>query len=163
MKPRVSSLNPHAASYIPLSQRDANDRTYVTAKDYKSGNESVRFGAPDQLYSKFSLNPNAYGTEKNPSREVFTVKSHPAHSYSSPPQNVNQATDKQILDEEFDMDFEYLQMTFPGLSDQSLNDVYLANNGDLEATVDMLNQLEPLTNSLTSDYDLILELVKIID
>ncbi|KAE8056435.1 hypothetical protein FH972_013210 [Carpinus fangiana] len=142
MKPGVSSLNPYAASYIPLSQRDKQDRTYVTAKDYRSGNEPVQFGAPEQLHRKFSFDPHAHGTEKIPSREVFTVKSHPARGYGSSPQNVNQATDKQILDEEFDMDLEYLQMAFPGLSAQSINDVYLANNGDLEATVDMLNQLE---------------------
>lgn len=142
MKPGLSSLNPYAASYIPLSQRDANARAYVTAKDYKSGNESVQFGTPEQLHSKFSLDPNRHATEKTPSPEVFTVKRHPAHGYGSSPQNVNQGTDKQILYEELDMDLEYLQMTFPGLSDQSLNDVYLANNGDLEATVDMLNQLE---------------------
>ena len=49
---------------------------------------------------------------------------------------------KQIMDEEFNMDLEYLRMTFPGLSIESLLDVYMANNRDLEAAVDMLDQLE---------------------
>jgi|UniRef100_A0A2N9FBV2 hypothetical protein len=142
MKPGVSSLNPYAAAYIPLSKRDANDRTSVTAKDSKSGNESFQFGTPEQLHYKAYLDSNAHGTENVPSPDVFTVKRHPARGYGSSPQNVNQATDKQILDEEFDMDLEYLQMSFPGISDQSLTDVYVANKGDLEATVDMLNQLE---------------------
>lgn len=49
---------------------------------------------------------------------------------------------EQIMDEEFDMDLEYLRMIFPGLSNDSVLDVYMANNRDLEATIDMLNQLE---------------------
>ncbi|XP_016706805.2 polyadenylate-binding protein-interacting protein 5 [Gossypium hirsutum] len=52
---------------------------------------------------------------------------------------------EQIMDEEFDMDLEYLRMMFPGLSNDSVLDVYMANNGDLEATIDMLNQLEMYT------------------
>jgi len=46
------------------------------------------------------------------------------------------------VDEDYDMDLAYLQMTFPGVSEESLFDVYIANKGDLEFTVDMLNQLE---------------------
>ncbi|KAB1204531.1 Polyadenylate-binding protein-interacting protein 5 [Morella rubra] len=128
MKPGVSSLNPYAASYIPLSKRDANDRTNLTAKDSKSGSECIQFGNPEQLHSKTSVD--------------FSVH----NRYGSLPHNVNQVTDKQTLDEEYDMDLEYLQMTFTGLSYQSLTDVYLANNGDLDATIDMLNQLESLTD-----------------
>ncbi|KAK7846690.1 polyadenylate-binding protein-interacting protein 5 [Quercus suber] len=101
----------YAASYIPLSKRNANGRTFETAKT---------LGA------------------------AMSLPSHHAYGYGSSPQNVNQAADKQMLDE-FDIDLEYLQMSFPGISDQSLTDVYAANRGDLEATVDMLNQLECYT------------------
>ncbi|KAF7830225.1 polyadenylate-binding protein-interacting protein 5-like [Senna tora] len=37
---------------------------------------------------------------------------------------------------------EYLRMAFPGISDQSLVDVYIVNRGDLDAAIDMLSQLE---------------------
>ena len=57
-------------------------------------------------------------------------------------------TEKHILDEEFEMNLTYLQMTFPGISDESLSNVYLANKGDLESTVVMLNQLEVALVSL---------------
>ncbi|KAK8343792.1 hypothetical protein V6Z12_A07G038200 [Gossypium hirsutum] len=57
-------------------------------------------------------------------------------------QNQGEMSGEQIMDEEFDMDLEYLRMMFPGLSNDSVLDVYMANNGDLEATIDMLNQLE---------------------
>lgn len=40
------------------------------------------------------------------------------------------------------MNLEFLQMTYPGLSYQSLAAVYLENKEDMEATVEMLNQLE---------------------
>ncbi|KAF8115877.1 hypothetical protein N665_0025s0320 [Sinapis alba] len=61
-----------------------------------------------------------------------------------------QAACKQIRDNELDsememdidMDIEYLLVTFSGLSQDSITDVYLANTGDLEATIEMLNQLE---------------------
>ncbi|KAG6643857.1 hypothetical protein I3843_08G016400 [Carya illinoinensis] len=140
MKP--SSLNPYAESYIPLSKRDANDSTYVTARVSKIDNECVQFGGPVQLHHKASIDSKSHGTEKVPSPEVFTLKSQPVHAYVPSAQNVNQVTDKQISDEEYDMDLEYLQMSFPGISVQSLTDVYLANKGDLDATMDMLNQLE---------------------
>ncbi|KAK7817829.1 polyadenylate-binding protein-interacting protein 5 isoform X1 [Quercus suber] len=145
MKQGVSSLNPYAASYIPLSKRNANGRTFETAKNSRSGNESSRFVTPEQLHYRAYYDSNAHGTEKAPIPEVGSaVKSHHAYGYGSSPQNVNQAADKQMLDE-FDIDLEYLQMSFPGISDQSLTDVYAANRGDLEATVDMLNQLECYT------------------
>ncbi|KAE8687127.1 CTC-interacting domain 5, putative isoform 2 [Hibiscus syriacus] len=47
---------------------------------------------------------------------------------------------------EFDMDLNYLRMTFPGLSNDSILGVYLANNEDLEASVHMLNHLEVMAN-----------------
>ncbi|XVF34448.1 hypothetical protein REPUB_Repub18cG0059700 [Reevesia pubescens] len=146
MKPGVSSLNPYAASYIPLAKRGANDN--VRAKDIKRGNDTAWFEASSNFaqnpyYSNASLDPVTCGTGKHHIPEASALKSHPAHSYLM--QNPGEMTDKQIMDEEFDMDLEYLRMTFPGLSNESLLDVYLANNGDLEATVDMLNQLEMYT------------------
>ncbi|KAF3951802.1 hypothetical protein CMV_022588 [Castanea mollissima] len=59
MKRGVSSLNPCAASYIPLSKRNANDRTFETAKDSRSGNESSRIVSnkmsttPSPIYREF--------------------------------------------------------------------------------------------------------------
>ncbi|XVE98521.1 hypothetical protein REPUB_Repub03eG0113300 [Reevesia pubescens] len=144
MKPGVSSLNPYAASYIPLAKREGSDN--VTAKNIKRGNETAWFERSSHFahnlhYTNASLGSVTHGTEKHQIPESSALKTHPAHS--SLMQNPGEMTDKQIMDEEFDMDLEYLRMTFPGLSNESLLDVYMANNGDLEATVDMLNQLEP--------------------
>lgn len=124
MKPGVSTLNPYAAAYIPLSKRAA---------------EPVH----NQRFQKASFEGNFHGALEHYSQDVISVKNHSSHgSYSRSSQNVNEVVEKQMLDEEFDIDMEYLQMSFPGLSEQSLADVYLANKGDLEAAVDMLNQLE---------------------
>lgn len=46
------------------------------------------------------------------------------------------------LDEETEMDLAYLAMTFPGVSEQSLADVYYANGCDMETSIDMLKHLE---------------------
>ncbi|PIA65236.1 hypothetical protein AQUCO_00100608v1 [Aquilegia coerulea] len=48
----------------------------------------------------------------------------------------------QNLDEETEIDLAYLGATFPGVSSQSLSDVYYANGCDVEASVDMLKELE---------------------
>ncbi|CAN6721198.1 unnamed protein product [Malus baccata var. baccata] len=144
MKPGFSSLNPYAAAYIPLSKRETDDRTYVTTKDSSRSNESVWFGNPqnfthNQHHSKAYLESDAPGTATLQSPKSYAVKSYPAHGYyGSSSQNVIKVSEN----EDFDMDMEYLGMSFPGISDQSLSDVYLANRGDLDATIDMLNQLE---------------------
>ncbi|XVE71602.1 hypothetical protein DITRI_Ditri10aG0164500 [Diplodiscus trichospermus] len=127
MKPGVSSLNPYAASYIPLARRDDN----VISNDIKRGNETARVQSSSHFacnldYSSASPDSVAHGIEKHQVAEASALKSHLAHG--SLMQNPDEITDKQIIDEEFDMDFEYLRMTFPGLSIESLMDVYLANN-----------------------------------
>ncbi|TYH80888.1 hypothetical protein ES332_D03G163200v1 [Gossypium tomentosum] len=116
MKPEVSSLNPCAASYIPLAKREGS-----IAKDIKAGNESAWFDPSSR--SNASLESAIPG-----------IGNH-----------LGEMSGEQIMDEEFDMDLEYLRMMFPGLSNDSVLDVYMANNGDLEATIDMLNQLEMYT------------------
>lgn len=129
MKPEVSSLNPCAASYIPLAKREGS-----IAKDIKAGNESAWFDPSSR--SNASLESAIPGIGNHP----VALKSDPGHG--SLMQNQGEMSGEQIMDEEFDMDLEYLRMMFPGLSNDSVLDVYMANNGDLEATIDMLNQLE---------------------
>ncbi|KAG4144048.1 hypothetical protein ERO13_D05G011350v2 [Gossypium hirsutum] len=116
MKPEVSSLNPYATSYIPLAKREGS-----IAKDIKAGNESAWFDPSSR--SNASLESATPG-----------IGNHPG-----------EMSGEQIMDEEFDMDLQYLRMMFPGLSNDSVLDVYMANNGDLEASIDMLNQLEMYT------------------
>ncbi|XAR69331.1 hypothetical protein NMG60_11000871 [Bertholletia excelsa] len=133
MSPGTSSLNPYAASYIPLSRRgsaDANSDSVSAAEDCKSSNKT--------------------------SHEEYTLKGNLVHGSSS--KNSREMTEKQIMDEECDMDLAYLQMTFPYISDESLSDVYLANKGDLEATVEMLNQLEPYTGDVSEYHPDVLDI-----
>ncbi|GAV87553.1 CUE domain-containing protein [Cephalotus follicularis] len=142
MKPGLSTLNPYAASYIPLAKREAFDKidtAKVTTDHSRSGGDTVLFGSTESRYhGKAFMNSNAFGSHKIPIPEVSIPKIHLAHGYyGSSYQNPNEMTD-----EESEMDLEYLRMTFPGISDQSLTDVYVANRGDLEATIDMLSQLE---------------------
>ncbi|TYH88709.1 hypothetical protein ES332_D01G206900v1 [Gossypium tomentosum] len=113
MKPEVSSLNPCATSYVPLAKREGS-----IAKDIKAGNESAWF-------------------DPSPRSNVSLESAIPGIG-----NHLGEMSGEQIMDEEFDMDLEYLRMMFPGLSNDSVLDVYMANNGDLEATIDMLNQLE---------------------
>lgn len=157
MKPGASSLNPYAASYIPLSKREADDRTCVTDKESKSYNGADWFQNPQHITKdQHRPDPNTHASQKLSTSEAYHVKSQPASSsYGS----ATQITDKQMLDEESDMDLEYLRMTFPGISDQSLTDVYMVNGGDLDSAIDMLSQLEVIF-SLISFCCFFLQLVK---
>ncbi|KAK8697405.1 hypothetical protein V6N13_113556 [Hibiscus sabdariffa] len=143
MKPGAFSLNPYAASYIPLARREANDNS--KAKDIKHDNETACFEysshfAHNPHYNNDSLDCVTRGTGKPHFAEASVQKNH--HAHSSLVQSRGEITDKQVMDLEFEMDLEYLRMTFPDLSNESLLKVYMANGGDLEAAVDMLNQLE---------------------
>ncbi|CAH8322078.1 unnamed protein product [Eruca vesicaria subsp. sativa] len=61
------------------------------------------------------------------------------------PKTLSEMAYKQIRDDDdldIDMDIEYLLVTFSGLSQESITDVYLANGADLEETFEMLNHFE---------------------
>ena len=74
---------------------------------------------------------------------------------SMPPEKSSEIAYKQIRDDDLDlemdidMDIEYLLVTFSGLSQESITDVYLANSGDLEATIEMLTQLEVSSSAIS--------------
>lgn len=149
MKTGSSSLNPYAASYVPLFKRvpaDANKEN--SAQGFNTGNEFVRYS--QQPLNTFPQNqhPNvsqSYAHSAGPIQpaEYHQWKDHRVGEFvASTSQYQNQIPEKSHIDEDFDMDLAYLQMTFPGISEDSLSDVYLANRYDLDAAVEMLNQLE---------------------
>ncbi|KAJ4911901.1 Polyadenylate-binding protein-interacting protein 5 [Raphanus sativus] len=100
------ALNPHAASYVPLSKR-------VDAMD---GLASHNVQGQEQMFMPKTSSEMAYKQIRD--------------------------DDDLYMEMDIDMDIEYLLVTFSGLSQESITDVYLANSGDLEATIEMLNQLE---------------------
>lgn len=141
MKSGSSSLNPYAEAYIPLSRRvvpDKNKGYEATAKDFKNGNPAFWMGSHpgDTLQYQYQKSPHQIYEDPKLKGQNIAV------SYGSSSQNSYEITGKQNVDEDYDMDLAYLQMTFPGVSEQSLFEVYIANKGDLESAVDMLNQLE---------------------
>lgn len=146
MKSGTSSLNPFAESYIPLSKREPKNEgktSEITAeKSPKSSGETTWFDTRSQgpketkqiyLQSDASFDLNLHGIEELLIGEDFMKKGH---------ENPSNETEKYYTDEDSQMDLAYLGTLFPGISDQSLLDVYTANGGDLEASIDMLNQLE---------------------
>ncbi|CAA2960748.1 polyadenylate-binding -interacting 5-like [Olea europaea subsp. europaea] len=151
MKGGASSLNPYAASYIPLSKRGGTDESKdfkILANQLESGNHSVWFGhEPNRMWTQGQhQNPSqsyVHGAESVQVAQISNTKDHPGGEfYASSSFNPHEMSGKSSFSEESDMDLAYLQMTFPGISEESLSDVYLANKGDLDSTVDMLNQLE---------------------
>ncbi|KZV34627.1 polyadenylate-binding protein-interacting protein 5 [Dorcoceras hygrometricum] len=142
MKPGSSTLNPHASSYIPLSKR-----VVYQSKDFnlllESQNESEVLWLGDRPSNtqgqlgnvSSSYFPNAGAFQ---AAVVSKWKDHNGGGvYAS-----SSFYERSNSDEESDMDMAYLQMEFPGISVESICEAYLANRGDLDATVDMLNHLE---------------------
>ncbi|KAJ6697922.1 POLYADENYLATE-BINDING PROTEIN-INTERACTING PROTEIN 6 [Salix purpurea] len=139
MKPgRVSTLNPYATAYIPLSKRDSADRIENPGWTVQGGNPNMWYGSAEH---SAQIRQNDKGLISVP--EMSVLKSQSGYgSYGSSSQNSYEVTGKQTIDEEFEMDLEYLRINFPGISDESLTGVYMANNGDTDDAMDMLNQLE---------------------
>ncbi|GAB2284875.1 hypothetical protein Dimus_019327 [Dionaea muscipula] len=126
----ISNLNPYAQSYIPLAKREANNENQ-----------------DDNDTTACVVGSNVGGVQKHSVAEDPKLKGQEIdvpHGVS--PQNPHGIADERFMDDEFAINLTYLRMIFPALSDQSLIDVYDVNVGDLEATVEMLSQLESLTD-----------------
>ncbi|XP_027356891.1 polyadenylate-binding protein-interacting protein 5-like [Abrus precatorius] len=62
---------------------------------------------------------------------------------SGPSSSQNEGdNDNQSMEDDPEMVIDYLKMTFPGISEQSLVDVYNVSGGDLNASIDMLSEIE---------------------
>lgn len=146
MKAGASTLNPYAESYVPLSKRggiDGKNDFKFSGIQAKRANEASILGP--QIWDLTIQAPQTYNTYSGDVyiAENSKLKGHTGIGFhGSSSYNPAEVTEKETLGEEFDMDLAYLQMTFPGISEESLSGVYLANRGDLDATIDMLNHLE---------------------
>ncbi|PIN09039.1 hypothetical protein CDL12_18375 [Handroanthus impetiginosus] len=149
MKTGTSSLNPYAASYVPLFKRGPADlnKEFNSAHEVNRGNDAFWFGYSDNklpqrqhqnVSQSFVQSTGTIQTSEFSKRKDH----HGGEFFASTSQYLNQMNEKSNFDEDFDMDLAYLQMTFPGISEECLSDVYLANRCDLDAAVDMINQLE---------------------
>lgn len=146
----ASSLNPYAASYVPLIRREVADvnKEFGSAQELNSRNEVGQFGNrpvntfPQGQYRNVTQSyPQSPGAAQN--AEYCKWKDQRSSEFvASTSQYPNEMQEKPNFDEDLDMDLAYLQMTFPGISEESLSDVYLASKCDLDSAVDMLNQLE---------------------
>ncbi|XP_060208193.1 polyadenylate-binding protein-interacting protein 6-like [Lycium barbarum] len=134
MKTGTSTLNPYAESYVPISRRGAPDgnKEARSPKEFTSGSEAVWLAPGVTSVRNQQQTPQI--------ADQYKLKDYSA--YGSPSHSPVGAMGKQVLGEESYMDLAYLQMTFPGMSDESLSEVYIANKCDLDAAIEMLNQLE---------------------
>lgn len=120
MNSSTSTLNPNAASYVPLFKRE------VISED---------------KYSKTMLGKAAV-SDPHLTVNDDKLKGQQADASDGLSSEEFIEMDTKYMDEESEMDLAYLQMMFPGVSDQSLADVYTVNLGDLDSAVDMLTDLE---------------------
>ncbi|KAK7283051.1 hypothetical protein RIF29_12291 [Crotalaria pallida] len=124
----MSSLNPYAASYVPISRRGPAG---VTGNGSENNDDDGKTVSADASVSHMVP-------------DDFQIKNQPVFdSYgSSSPQQQNVMDNNLFSDVDHDLDIEFLRVSFPGMSEQSLRDVYNVNWGDLDAAIDMLTHLE---------------------
>lgn len=144
MKPGMSSLNPNAAIYIPLRKQETKDKNQVsgltTEDSLKNVGKNTWSNCPangpvgmNQSYLQAGADYDIHDVNELLNGTDFTKKG---------VQNSSELTKKQCVDEDPEMDLAYLAIIFPNMSEQSLADVYSVNEGDLETSIDMLNELE---------------------
>jgi hypothetical protein len=140
----MSSLNPNAELYIPLNKKEAKDENDIsgltTEGSLKNGYKTTWSSCPpkgnsgiDQSYLQADADCDIHGFKGLLIGSDFTEKG--LHGSS-------ELTKKHCVGEDPEIDLAYLEIMFPNMSEQSLADVYSVNGGDLEASIDMLNELE---------------------
>ncbi|KAM7490329.1 hypothetical protein LguiA_033250 [Lonicera macranthoides] len=95
-----------------------------------------------QMNIKLQQKANTKSTMAVINPKLWRIKPKCEIFYGSLSRNSNEGTKKKVLDEEYDMDLAYVLMMFPSVYDESLSNVYKANNGDLEVIVDMLSEFK---------------------
>ena len=138
MKQGKSSLNPDAASYIPLHKREANGRNKVfelTTKDsLTSGDETTHgYCGTEKYFSVGASDFDIYGIEGQLIACEILLEGH---------ENLSGRTGELYIDKPSEKDLDFLVGMFLDLSEQSLAEVYVVNEGDLGVSVYMLILLE---------------------
>lgn len=163
----MSPLNPYAAPFIPFSRQRADNENVVpiTSENSKIDDATAQYKQvkvdeakaikrtsgdfkTSYEYPLHQLPTNSY-IEGPPVSGELLGKDYNIHSFQDPRSHKTRyGTEKRSSFEEQELDLAYLTAEFPGMSEQSLVDVYCANAGDLEASVDMLIQLEVIIHQL---------------
>ncbi|GAB2223067.1 hypothetical protein Droror1_Dr00017203 [Drosera rotundifolia] len=125
MRPNRSSLNPNAPAYVPVAKKASNNAS-------QSYENMLRSCARSAVYGTGNLPASADSKLKG---QATTV----SPGFSS--QSSHGMSDRILLDELSEIDLAYLEMMYPGLSKDSLLEVYHTSMGDLEASLDMLRNL----------------------
>lgn len=125
MRQGGSTLNPYAEAYIPIAKRDSSEPEDNHLKG-KSQDHGQRVLSAQNQYSSLS-------------------------SYGGPYHNVN--AEEQTMNEQFDVDLDYLKTKFAAFSVESITDVFMCNYGDLDATCEMLAHLEVTINLIYFNYN----------
>lgn len=136
MNSTMSSLNPHAASYIPLNKKEeeANHETalFNSPSEGHNGTAQFYFEGGDAS-SDFSIH------------DIEALVIDNGLEKSGLQQKISNQAEVQYIDEDSEIHLAYLSFMFPNISEHCLAHVHSANDDDLEASINMLYDLEVLT------------------
>ncbi|KAI3996168.1 hypothetical protein MKX01_022662 [Papaver californicum] len=131
-----SSLNPYAASFVPLSEKHGSVIASTWSHEVNKQSQcSPRSGVASPKFIN-------HGGNEQPRYQDWTQGQKNQGSYGSSFVIPNGMTAQEYLDEASEMDLAYLGGLFPGLSEQSIGYTYSACGDDVDAAVLMLKQVE---------------------
>ncbi|XP_020251802.1 polyadenylate-binding protein-interacting protein 6-like [Asparagus officinalis] len=122
-----SSLNAGAVPYIPSWKKSSDMESKSTKKIVGSEKHDCGEAAAYQLPDNASLEQSL---EKLHVSDEASV-----HSYKI-------STEKQSMTDDTNMEICFLMTRFPGYSEKTLAELLDFNNGDLEDTIDLLEEFE---------------------
>ncbi|XP_010916336.1 uncharacterized protein [Elaeis guineensis] len=145
MMQRKSLLNPYATPYVPLSKivpGVSSERENRATLCDSENNEIIEKSADYQLPDSVSVDYDIQGLEK------LEVSDEPSSKIGDPWnsddtfQDVIPRSEKQSAVEDSTLIVELLSSMFPDISIESLAELFNANQGDLNQTIYVLEQLE---------------------
>ncbi|XP_010926064.2 uncharacterized protein [Elaeis guineensis] len=143
-----SLLNPYATPYVPLSnvipgvsfERD-NKATKKILGDAEN-NEVIENSADYQLLDSVSVDYDVQGLEKRNASDESSRKIGDPWNSDYTFQDAIPSSEKQSAVDDPNMVMDWLSSMFPNISMESLAELLNANHGDLNQTIDVLEQLE---------------------
>lgn len=143
-----SLLNPYATPYVPLSKVMAGvsfERENKPAQKILGDSENseiIETSADYQLPDSVSVDYDIEGLEKVKVSDESSSKICDPWNSDDTYQDVIPRSEKQSAMDDPNLIMESLSSMFPNISIESLAELFNANHGDLNQTIDVLEQLE---------------------
>ncbi|CAN7060630.1 hypothetical protein IGI04_016150 [Brassica rapa subsp. trilocularis] len=149
-KPPTTTLNPHAAEFVPFTLRSPSSSRLLaeSSASRHSDDEASQFWnhqLPDDITPDFklmTLDDSSYDDSESFSLAALSLNEAEQFPSAERERNPFGRNSRDNVGEMEVDPVDYLASQFPGFAAESLAQVYFANGCDLHSTIEMLTQLE---------------------